>query len=417
MPRVITLFEDDRVPQLYPLTWLRHAGDLICGGRSLAVRIAARYHPEQRFALWCRNALASLLRESDPGLEVNRVYDRFLMLNARLLAPPELAAMIPVEGADRAYVCGGSLVGLRLSADKARALRFDGPFNLESIPDGVPVETLPVKLIEYPWDLIRESPALLAEDCEPDAAAGLPQGAADPGAHLLAPERITLDPSARVMPGAVLDAEKGPIRIGPSVRVMPHAYLEGPLCIESDSVIKAGAKVYSGTYIGPVCKVGGEVEASILHACANKQHEGFLGHSYVAEWVNLGAATNTSDLKNNYSPVRARTGREELETGCTFLGSIIGDHSKTAIGTLLSTGSVIGVGCNLFGAGFPPRFIPSFLWGGAQGLAEYALDKFLSTAQRVKARRGRNLSAAEAALLAHVFEATRPERAAFRPEV
>lgn len=407
MTRMLTLFEDDRVPNLHPLTYTRHVSDLVCGGGSLGERIALAYGPQQPVAAWCRGILAPVLAEEHPELEVNQVYPKFLMLNGRLLAPGNLSELIPPEGADRAWVCRGALVALRLSGTHAEKLRYDQPFSVESIPDGVPVETLDVVLIDYPWDLINHHARMMEEEPLDTPRGG---GRPDPGAHVLAPDHVFVDPTARVMAGAVLNGESGCIRIGPGARVMPHAYLEGPLVIGEKSLIKAGAKIYGHTYIGPVSKVGGEVEASIIHGFTNKQHDGFLGHSYLGEWVNLGADTNNSDLKNNYSPVRVTLPGGEIETGCQFLGSIIGDHTKTAIGTLLNTGSIIGVGCNIFGAGFPPKYVPSFSWGGGQGLSEYAFEKFLPTAERVLARRGRRLSPAMANLLRRVFETTAAER-------
>ncbi len=408
MTRVITIFEDDRVPQLYPLAWTRHVGDLVCGAGSLAERIAMCYLPHARFARWCRGMIADALRERHPALEVNQTYPEFLMLNGRLVAPENLKAMIPLQGADRAYICGDALAAMRLSGSNAEKLRYDRPFSRESVPDSVPVEELDVTLVDYPWELIHQHARLMEEE---RPASLLPQGKPDPGAHLLAPENIHIDPGARVMPGAVLNGEGGAIWIGPGARVMPGACIEGPAFLGARSLIKVGAKIYGHTYIGEVCKLGGEVEASIIHGYSNKQHDGFLGHSYLGEWVNLGADTNNSDLKNNYGHVRATVGGREIDTGCTFLGSTIGDHTKTAIGTLLNTGSVIGVGCNVFGSGFPPKYVPSFSWGGGQGLSEYAFEKFLETAQRVVGRRGKTLGPAEQALLRHVFEQTRAERA------
>jgi UDP-N-acetylglucosamine diphosphorylase/glucosamine-1-phosphate N-acetyltransferase len=176
--------------------------------------------------------------------------------------------------------------------------------------------------------------------------------------------------------------------------------------------VKILAKIYGGTTIGPLSRVGGEVEESILHACVNKQHDGFLGHSYVCPWCNLGADTNNSDLKNNYANVRVSLEGREIDTGGLFAGLFMGDHSKAGINTMFNTGTVVGVGCNIFGADFPPKDIPSFTWGGAAGLVEHDFEKFCETASRAMARRQKQFTPAMRTLLEHVFHQTRAWRKA-----
>ena len=176
------------------------------------------------------------------------------------------------------------------------------------------------------------------------------------------------------------------------------------------SSIKAGAKIYENTSIGEICKVGGEVEASIIHSCANKQHDGFLGHSYLGMWVNLGADTNNSDLKNNYGNVKVVINGSSVDSGSQFVGLTMGDHSKSGINTMFNTGTVVGVSCNVFGADFPPKYIPSFCWGGAKGLDVYDLAKSVEVARSVQARRKHTMSDSEAEVLRVVFEATKRER-------
>ena len=167
---------------------------------------------------------------------------------------------------------------------------------------------------------------------------------------------------------------------------------------------------YEGTTIGPLSKVGGEVEASILHACSNKQHDGFLGHSYIGAWCNLGAGTSTSDLKNTYSTVRVSIEGREVDTGSLFAGLTMGDHSKAGINTMFNTGAVVGVGCNVFGGEFPPKDIPSFMWGGHAGLIEHDFERFCRTAERVMARRDQHLTAPLRAMLEYIFHQTRARR-------
>ena len=224
-------------------------------------------------------------------------------------------------------------------------------------------------------------------------------------------DEIFVGQGAKVKPGAVLDAEGGPIIIEPGATIFPNATIEGPAFIGEKSLIKIGAKIYEGTSIGEVCKVGGEVEETIIHSYSNKQHDGFLGHSYLGMWVNLGADTNNSDLKNNYGNVKVYVDGGIVDSGSMFVGLTMGDHSKSGINTMFNTGTMVGVSCNVYGGGFPPKFIPSFTWGGAEGLLEYRLDKALETARAVMGRRKIELTASDEELMREIFRETAQERA------
>jgi UDP-N-acetylglucosamine diphosphorylase/glucosamine-1-phosphate N-acetyltransferase len=213
----------------------------------------------------------------------------------------------------------------------------------------------------------------------------------------------------------VLDAEEGPIHVDRDVVIEPNAVLQGPCYIGPRAVIRAGATLRPGTSIGPVCKVGGEVEGSIIHGYANKQHHGFLGHSYVGEWVNLGAGTVTSDLKNTYGTIRVSINGVGVESGQHFLGAIIGDHSKTGIGTILPTGGVIGVAANVFAGGPIPKFVPSFAWLTEAGLTGYRVEKAVHIARIVMGRRDEELTAVEQQLLEQVAVTARQVEAAGWP--
>ena len=171
------------------------------------------------------------------------------------------------------------------------------------------------------------------------------------------------------------------------MRVQPFSYLEGPLYVGPGTLIKAGARIYGETSLGAVCKVAGEVGESIFADFVNKQHDGFMGHAVLGSWVNLGAGTTNSDLKNNYGPVRVDLGRGPVDTGLRFLGLLMGEHSKSAIGTLFNTGTCVGFSCNVFASGFPPKFLPNFSWG-LDGTTRYAVEPAIATARVVMSRRG-----------------------------
>jgi UDP-N-acetylglucosamine diphosphorylase/glucosamine-1-phosphate N-acetyltransferase len=197
-----------------------------------------------------------------------------------------------------------------------------------------------------------------------------------------------------VDPLAVLDARGGPIAIGARAVIQSHTLVVGPCAVGEGTQLLGG--VIGGSTIGPECRLAGEIEASIWQGYANKRHHGFIGHSAIGEWVNLGALTTTSDLKNNYGSVRMWVDGREVDSGNPKVGSVIGAHVKTGIGTLLPTGASIGVGANLFGGGrFAPKQVPGFAWWDGEKLAEHELEKFLATARVAMSRRGRELSAAE----------------------
>jgi UDP-N-acetylglucosamine diphosphorylase/glucosamine-1-phosphate N-acetyltransferase len=215
----------------------------------------------------------------------------------------------------------------------------------------------------------------------------------DPNTVVYEPDQVYVHPSALVR-AAVLDASEGPVWIGDAAEIMPGSLIKGPVAIGEHSTIKMGAKIYGDTTVGPFCKVGGEVSNSVIHSYSNKGHDGFMGNSVIGRWCNWGADTNNSNLKNNYEQVKIwdiSVGKFR-NTGLTFCGLIMGDHSKCGINTMFNTGTVVGVGANIFGAGFVRPFIPSFAWGGAQGMETFRFDKFVQTAERVMQRRGLALS-------------------------
>ncbi len=205
---------------------------------------------------------------------------------------------------------------------------------------------------------------------------------------------------------ATLNASEGPIYIGKHAEVMENCSVRGPFALGEHSTLKMGAKIYTGTTIGPHCKVGGEVSNSVIFGFSNKGHDGFLGNSVLGEWCNIGADSNTSNLKNNYASVRLwnyETGRF-ADTGLQFCGLMMGDHSKCGINTMFNTGTVVGVSANIFGAGFPRNFIPSFSWGGSQGTTTYKTNKAFEVAEVVMKRRNLEFSETDQHILEHVFE-------------
>ena len=209
-----------------------------------------------------------------------------------------------------------------------------------------------------------------------------------------------------------INSSEGPVYIGKNTHIMQGSMLRGPFAICDNSVVKMGAKIYGGTTIGPFCKVGGEINNSVFFGYSSKAHDGFLGNSIIGQWCNLGADTNNSNLKNNYDDVKIwNYGSESfLQTGLQFCGLIMGDHSKCGINTMFNTGTVVGVGANIFGSGFPRNFIPSFSWGGKSGFIIHKLEKFFSTAEKVMKRRSIPFTDIDKQVLLEVYNMTKRYR-------
>lgn len=220
------------------------------------------------------------------------------------------------------------------------------------------------------------------------------------------PNLIFMEEGA-VVEASILNTKNGPIYIGKGAEVMEGCMLRGPIAIGDHAQLKMGAKVYGPSSFGPECRVGGEVSNSVILGYSNKGHDGFLGNSVLGEWCNLGADTNTSNLKNTYGNVQVWSGVEKgmVDSGLQFCGLIMGDHSKSGINTMFNTGTVVGVAANVFGGGFPPKHIPGFAWGGADGFETYEIERALSTARRVMERRHMHLSALDEAVLRHIAAA------------
>ena len=262
------------------------------------------------------------------------------------------------------------------------------------------------ELLGRPWDLMTRNPARITADAGGDPSGNNAFQLSD--VPVLGKHRVMLGAGAAVEPGVILDARAGPVWLDQDARVEGPARIAGPLYLGAGSTILGGP--VGGSSIGPGCKVRGEVAASVISGYCNKAHDGHLGHSVLGRWVNLGAGTTNSDLKNTYSAVRVTLPAEEVDTGMIKVGCFLGDHVKTGIGTLINTGTVVGAGSNLFGGRMPPAYVPLFSWGEAEALVEYRLDRFLDRAQAAMSRRDVELTGGMRELLSRAFERSRSER-------
>lgn len=414
----ICLFEDLNCEHFEPLIYSRPTYNLYSGMMRLRDKIKRAY-PGVDIHFHTREYLEPFIALKNPGYTVNKVeHNDILFINGRILAPLNLDEIIPLkDNANKLYVNGDTIIAARVSGKKLEEINksMDKLFDV-SIFDGLFVEHVDVKYATYIWDLIFNSKNEIENDFirvkqERNIKPGeYNRGTILDGVHLIERDNIHIAEGAIVMPGVVIDASRGPVMIDRNATVYPNAVLEGPVYIGEGTKVKSCAMIYEGASIGKICKVGGEIEESIILPYTNKQHQGFLGHAYLGSWVNIGADTNNSDLKNNYGTVKITVNGEQVDSGMQFLGLIMGDHSKTAINTMFNTGTVVGFSSNIFGAGFPDKYIPSFAWGGVDSFTTYDIEKSIETAKRVVARRGRTISSQEEYLFRKVFELTQKQR-------
>ncbi|GAB6282006.1 MAG: GlmU family protein [Ignavibacterium sp.] len=408
----ICIFEYNTYNNFYPLTYYRPTYDLRCGILTLKEKIR-HYFPSIQTTLQCRNYLADFIQEKNIDCLINKIEKHnCLFINGSVLFNQNLLNQIDINQ-ESIYIKDNTIVAAFIKNEKLKDIKFDS-LNIfdNSLFKNFPTKNVDATICMYPWDLIYNNGDeiisdfnLLIKNIERNIKGKLYEGV-----HLINDRNIFIDEETKIKSGVVLDAEEGPIYIGKNVEIFPNAVIQGPAFIGDNSKVKMGAKIYKNTSIGEVCKVGGEVDNSIIHSFANKQHEGYLGHSYLGMWINIGADTNNSDLKNNYGNIKIKINGIEIDTGKMFIGLIMGDHSKTGINTMFNTGTVVGFSSNIFGSNYPPKFIPSFIWGGVESFDIYDLEKSLEVAKKVMARRNVIMSQIEEKVFRTIFDITKEER-------
>ncbi|MBC8277026.1 MAG: hypothetical protein H8E46_02255 [FCB group bacterium] len=410
----IVLYEDDGWKNLRPLTLTRPVWELRCGITTLVEKIQSII-PGSKISFICRDYLAPLVSSKYPESRVNEFkHSDTLFLNGRVIwdkreffegfignsliyrggkfAGGFVKGALAVEGAD--WQAGKTMDTLNeLLVFKERMC---GLFRRD----------IEAEIIEYPWDMVELTPGQIFRDLK--NMGGLREIKAqkykNQGVHVVSGHGVFTDGKVSLAPGVVLDSSEGPIFLGDGVKIMPNAVIQGPASIGAGSLVKIGAKIYAGTSAGPVCKLGGEIGETVIQGYSNKQHEGFLGHAALGEWCNIGAGTENSDLKNNYTPVKVQIGKKRVNSGKIFVGLFMGDHSKTGINTTFNTGTVAGVGSMAFGAGFQPRYIPSFKWSDGSKLIPADFDSTLKTAKTVMVRRDIEMTDEEVSVLRRVYD-------------
>jgi UDP-N-acetylglucosamine diphosphorylase/glucosamine-1-phosphate N-acetyltransferase len=414
----VCLFEDRKVADLEPLASTRPAFDLLCGQTSLGSKQLRHFAPCDAGFL-VRPVLVDLLRLNHPATPVNELAwlraEPAILVNARWLPPPHATPSltgpcVAMIGDEVAYAVVGPD---RLTYCSANTLEDC----LETWKNTLPRHPAGGRLIGYLWDLVHHNADQLRLDFDRQVGT-TPSSSRHPinlsSRHLtlVGPaDGLLLDPTVQIEPLVVVDTTQGPVAIDREAVVTSFSRLEGP-CYLGPQTHVLGAKVRAGTTLGPQCRIGGEIEASIVHGYSNKYHDGFLGHSYVGEWVNLGAGTSNSDLRNDYGEVTVRTNGRPVPTGLTKVGCFIGDHAKSGLGTLLNTGSNVGVFANLLPAGtLLPKYVPAFAsWWNGTLTDRTDLHRLLQTAATVMQRRGCAFTEVHAGLFRTLFDQTAAER-------
>jgi UDP-N-acetylglucosamine diphosphorylase/glucosamine-1-phosphate N-acetyltransferase len=372
---------------LLPFTFTRPVADIRIGILTI----------KEKWDKWlntnCSYSTENYLAQKFP----TRTENENVIINASFLPNAEVVAAIKELKLDEAIVSGDETIAFITNNSKKEFKASD--YQIKNFEGDV-------LTVKNTWDIFSKNGEALQLDFDLLTKGRKSQPIPESNT-VINPKHVFLEEGAKVE-CSILNAATGPIYVGKNAEIMEGSIVRGALALCDNAVLKMGAKIYGPSTFGPYCKVGGEVNNSVLFAYSNKGHEGFLGNSVLGEWCNLGADTNTSNLKNNYAPVRLWSYKTEgfAKTGLQFCGLMMGDHSKCGINTMFNTGTVIGVSANIFGSGFPRNFIPSFSWGGASGFTEYKTNKAFETATAMMGRRKVEFDKTEQAILEHVYDTT-----------
>lgn len=385
------LFDGTVRNALLPFTFTRPVADIRIG------ILTIREKWEKYLGYTTTTLTEEYLMEKYPMVEM----EENIMINSSFLPNPILIDMVQNLNPKEAILFGEEIIAFH-THDTQEDIDFDEYELIEYEGD--------VLRIENTWDIFAKNDAAIREDfellTEDRFSQPIPKSV-----NVIAPENIFIEEGAK-LEFVTLNASTGPIYIGKNAEIMEGSVIRGPFALCEEAQVKLATKIYGATTVGPHCRVGGEVNNSVLFGYSNKGHDGFLGNSVLGEWCNIGADSNNSNLKNNYEEVRLWSYETEgfARTGLQFCGLMMGDHSKCGINTMFNTGTVVGVSTNIFGSGFPRNFVPSFSWGGASGFTTYITKKAFETAKIVMSRRHVEFTEQDAKILEHVFEETKKYR-------
>ncbi len=385
------LFDGTVREALLPFTFTRPVAEIRIG--ILTIR--------EKWQLYLGYTTTTLTEEYLSGKYPMVELENNVLINASFLPNKSLVEKVANLQNNQAIFKGDSVIAFYTN-DSQEEVDFDTYEIIEFIEDCL--------TIEHTWDIFAKNDAALREDFElithERTSQPIPKSI-----NVIAPENIFIEEGAK-LEFVTLNASTGPIYIGKNSEIMEGSVIRGPFALCESGRVKLATKVYGATTVGPHSVIGGEVNNSVLFGYSNKGHDGFLGNSVLGEWCNIGADSNNSNLKNNYEAVKLWSYETEnfAKTGLQFCGLMMGDHSKCGINTMFNTGTVVGVSANIFGAGFPRNFVPSYSWGGASGFSTYLTSKAFQTAKIVMARRNVEFTDEDAMILEHVFEETKKYR-------
>jgi UDP-N-acetylglucosamine diphosphorylase/glucosamine-1-phosphate N-acetyltransferase len=386
------LFEESNVrTNLLPLTFMRPVGDIRIG------ILTIREKWEKRLDTKTSSLTENYLSRKYPTLKE----DANILLNGSVCPTDEIIELVKKLGPGQNIVSGETIIALHMTAEE---LDNPGDQQQEGIEE-IEVKERPLQ-VSHTWEIFSKNDMAIRDDFS-FLTKGRKSQPLNKTNVILGDNPVFVEKGAKIN-CAVLNTTQGPVYIGADAEIMEGSMIRGPIAICDHAQVKMLAKLYGPTTIGPYSRVGGEVNNSVIFGYSNKAHDGFLGHSVIAEWCNLGADTNTSNLKNTYDCVRLWSYSKQtfINTHLQFCGLIMGDHSKSGIDTMFNTGTVVGVNTNIFGPGFQRNFIPSFTWGGTTGHTNYKLEKGLEVAEAVFKRRGLVFNEVERALLSDVYRLT-----------
>lgn len=385
------LFDGPVRNALLPFTFTRPVADIRIG------ILTIREKWEKYLGYTTTTITEEYLSEKFPMVEM----EENVLINSSFLPNEVLVEMIKSLEKNQAILKGDEVVAF-FTNDTQEEVDFDTYEIIDYNEEGI--------RIEHTWDIFSKNDTAIREDfdllTEGRTSQPIPKSV-----NVISPENIFIEKGAK-LEFVTLNASMGPIYIGKNAEIMEGSVIRGPFALCEDAQVKLATKVYGATTVGPHCRIGGEVNNSVLFGYSNKGHDGFLGNAVLGEWCNIGADSNNSNLKNNYEEVKLwsyETGGFE-KTGLQFCGLMMGDHSKCGINTMFNTGTVVGVSTNIFGSGFPRNFVPSFSWGGAAGFSTYITKKAFETARIVMSRRHVEFTELDARILEHVFEETKKWR-------
>lgn len=391
----IILFDDNVLREnLLPFTYTRPVAEIRCG----ILKISEKW--QKHTGATISFLTPDYLSAKYPANWSTSVF----LVNGAVFPTPELVKTIQEMPENSALLLEQTALAIHYKGDKNS---IDELFKKCSIT----TYTKQVQYLAQPWDIFVHNGNQIREDFALLTKGRTSAGVNDKNTIVYNEAQVFVEEGAKIR-AAVINAEDGPVYIGKNAEIQEGALIKGPFAMCEGAVINMGGKMRGDSTIGPYSKVGGEVSNSVIFGYSNKAHDGFIGNTVIAEWCNLGADTNTSNLKNNYSNVKIwrMIDNTQIDTQRQFCGMLMGDHSKTGINTMLNTGTVVGVAANIFGGGFPDKNIPSYSWGGAEGFEEYELKKAFETMKMVYSRRKKEFDKTEQDILTHLFEHTKQQR-------